>query len=375
MSEAPPIHPALLKAESILDSLNDGVYVTDTKRRIVFWNKAAERIMGWTAGDVVGSGCYDGILCHVDISGHPLCGREFCPLHRAIVTNTCSTRPVLLYGMSKHRGRVPLEVSVAPICDDEGRVIGGAETFRDMTETTDSLLLARDIQEEVLAHVVPTSPLVEFSAHSTPSDLVGGDFYRIEEIEPDVFACALADVSGHGVSAALHCMFLRALWEEFRPWLGDPGQFLARANDRLSELASTGCFATALHGVLDAKRRRFTYSSAGHPPPLLSGVPPGEFISHGRPLGIAPGESYGVTEVVIEPGQRVYLYSDGAIEAPNEESGNFGVDRLHDALDRAGHLSPLERFHHLEEALLEFAHAIRHVDDLTLLEIQMADAD
>ena len=89
------IHPALQNAQRIVDSINDGVYVVDTRRRIVFWNKAAERITGWTAEEVVGTACHDGILAHVDLDGHVLCGHEFCPLHRAIVTKQRSTAPLL----------------------------------------------------------------------------------------------------------------------------------------------------------------------------------------------------------------------------------------------------------------------------------------
>ena len=70
----------------ILDSLGDGVYVCDRERTIVYWSKSAERITGWTRQDVVGRQCLDDVLNHVDKDGHRLCGKEFCPLHRAMVT-------------------------------------------------------------------------------------------------------------------------------------------------------------------------------------------------------------------------------------------------------------------------------------------------
>ncbi len=76
--------------ETIIDSLSDGVYVCDLDRRITHWSKSAERITGWRAEDIVGSHCYDNILSHVDKDGHHLCGEEYCPLHRAMVTGKAS---------------------------------------------------------------------------------------------------------------------------------------------------------------------------------------------------------------------------------------------------------------------------------------------
>ena len=78
---------------AIIDSLSDGVYVCDRDRRITYWSKSAERITGWKAEDVVGRRCLDDVLCHVDKDGHPLCGEEYCPLHRAIITGTGSQPP------------------------------------------------------------------------------------------------------------------------------------------------------------------------------------------------------------------------------------------------------------------------------------------
>ena len=100
---------------AIIDSLSDGVYVCDRERRITYWSKSAERITGWTAEDVVGRQCFDDVLCHVDKDGHRLCGEEFCPLHRAIITATGSKGSLLVYAKGKDGRRIPMQVSVAPI--------------------------------------------------------------------------------------------------------------------------------------------------------------------------------------------------------------------------------------------------------------------
>ena len=83
-------------AEEILDSLNDGLYVTDTERRILYWNKSDQRITGWAAEDVLGRSCKDNILCHVDKDGRELCTTDLCPLHRCMVTDTMSSSPLVV---------------------------------------------------------------------------------------------------------------------------------------------------------------------------------------------------------------------------------------------------------------------------------------
>ena len=88
---------AAVDIAAIVDSLNDGIYVCDPDRRIIYWSKSAERITGWSAEEVVGRHCFDSVLCHVDKDGHQLCGEEFCPLHRAIKTNAGSKGSLLVY--------------------------------------------------------------------------------------------------------------------------------------------------------------------------------------------------------------------------------------------------------------------------------------
>src|SRR5512143_262603 len=91
----------LTRSNVILDSLSDGVYVCDKDRQIVYWSKSAERITGWTADDVVGRRCLDDVLSHIDKDGHRLCGEEFCPLHRAMVTGTTSTVGLTVFAQGK----------------------------------------------------------------------------------------------------------------------------------------------------------------------------------------------------------------------------------------------------------------------------------
>jgi len=112
--------------KKIIDSLRDGLYIVDQSRKIVFWNRAAERISGFKAEEVVGRSCSDNILCHVDDAGDNLC-LGGCPL--AATIGQVTEHEIFLHHKNGHR--VPVSVRITPLCDDKGRVIGGIEMFSD----------------------------------------------------------------------------------------------------------------------------------------------------------------------------------------------------------------------------------------------------
>jgi len=142
-------------APELLNLLADGAYITDTERRIIFWNHAACKITGWEAHEVVGRSCQDNLLVHVDKDGHQLCGHEHCPLHRSIVTDQPSAEPLLVFAQHRSGTRIPVEVTVSPVRNRAGQVIGGIEMFRDLTESMQDQLRAKEIQDMAVACELP----------------------------------------------------------------------------------------------------------------------------------------------------------------------------------------------------------------------------
>ena len=145
----------LLSSEMILNSLSEGVYVCDRDRCIVFWSQSAERITGWQAEDVVGKRCLEDILCHVDKDGHRLCGKEYCPLHRAMITGSTTNVPIIVFAQGKDGRRIPTQVTTSPIRNSAGEVIGGVETFRDVSPILIDLERAKKIKEQRLEQDLP----------------------------------------------------------------------------------------------------------------------------------------------------------------------------------------------------------------------------
>ena len=223
----------LTHSNVIFDSLHEGIYVCDKDRRIVFWSKSAENITGWKSDEVVGRQCLENILCHVDKDGHRLCGEEFCPLHRAMVTGEPSRVPIVVFAKARDGHRVPTQVSVAPIRDDDGVIIGGVETFQEASELLSDLTRAQKIQTLTIEHDLPSDPRISFKTLYSPHDYVGGDFFAIRMLDPSRYGFLLADVSGHGVAAALYTMLLSSLWERFCHRLTEGAEFAATMNDEL----------------------------------------------------------------------------------------------------------------------------------------------
>ncbi len=112
--------------KSVLDDLAEGLYVTDNKRQIRYWNRAAEKLTGFDAASVIGSYCYDNILMHIDEQGASLC-HTLCPLAKTILDGEIRTDRVFLHHANGHR--VPVVVRINPIYNEQREIVGATEMF------------------------------------------------------------------------------------------------------------------------------------------------------------------------------------------------------------------------------------------------------
>jgi len=364
-----------LSEPNLLNSLADGVYITDLDRKILFWNRAAERITGWSAEDVVGRSCRDNLLCHVDKDGNCLCGQDTCPLHRSIVTNQPSTEPLLVFARCKSQQRMPVEVSVAPLTNAAGETVGGIEVFRDLRHDLHDLLRAKTIQDQSLTCQLPSDRRVEIQINYQPRDIVGGDFYRIEQINAHRYAILIADAIGHGLAAALYTMQLRMLWDDHRDKLSTPAFFMRTLNRRLHGLVhDAGFFATASYVIYDATCGHLRGVRAGHSSPIIfrHDLKAETMGAAQSALGMWPDVQYTEFHEQLAPGDTLLLFTDGATEI---------FDEADNQLDQAGliHLaheqmiaSPTGELNlkTLSEKLLEYSNQIHLTDDLTLLKLR-----
>lgn len=118
---------------NVVDHIKDGIYILDNDRRIVYWNKSAERISGFDSSEVVGSSCKDNILNHVTSDGLKLCKEEYCPAFRTLMTGqTCESDDVFLHHKNGHR--VGVTVRTSPVRDKSGQIQGVLELFQEKKE-------------------------------------------------------------------------------------------------------------------------------------------------------------------------------------------------------------------------------------------------
>ncbi|MDP2323296.1 MAG: sensor domain-containing diguanylate cyclase, partial [Gammaproteobacteria bacterium] len=132
----------------LLDSLRDGVHYSDRKRRIQFWNRAAESLTGFSEAEVVGKGCADNILMHVNAEGKCLCTSHHCPLLKCFKGATNHVERVYLHHKEGHR--VPVRISASPVRNAEGEIIGGLEIFHEISEEMATLQAMAALKEEAL---------------------------------------------------------------------------------------------------------------------------------------------------------------------------------------------------------------------------------
>jgi diguanylate cyclase (GGDEF)-like protein/PAS domain S-box-containing protein len=131
----------------IIDGLHDGLYFVDTNRIITYWNKAAERISGFSAAEVIGKSCRDKILTHVDSAGTCLCTGQ-CPLAATIADGVDREAQVYLHHKDGHR--VPVLVRVSLLKDPDGKVIGGIELFTDISNIQANTLRVQELEKLAL---------------------------------------------------------------------------------------------------------------------------------------------------------------------------------------------------------------------------------
>ncbi len=269
-----------------------------------------------------------------------------------------------------------MRVSVAPIRNDSGEVIGGVETFREVSQELQDAQLANRIQSAMLRKPPPQDDRASFTTRYLPVDMIGGDYYAMSRVDADRVAFILADVAGHGVAAALYTVYLDALWRNHPDLLAYPGTLASVMTKKLSAIiGDEESFATGILGFVDLREMRIVLASAGGPVPFLFRKD-GDIQmlkgSGGLPLGCSVGvDEYQQHALAIGPGDCLLAFTDGALEVTEAGGGMLGSEGLAKVLKEVGY--PASRgFDAIAERLLTSSDRIRFDDDLTFLEIRMA---
>lgn len=235
------------------------------------------------------------------------------------------------------------------------------------------LNVATQIQADMLPRIFPAFPeREEFDVYATmnPAKEVGGDFYDFFLVDDDHLAVVIADVSGKGVPAALFMVIAKTLIKNHAQNQEAPGTVFTQTNEQLCEGNDAGLFVTGWMGVLEISTGKFVYVNAGHNPPLLKRAGGTFERLKSRPgfvLAGMEGVRYRENTLQLEPGDRLYLYTDGVTEATNSHEELFGDERLQNALNEYMDL-PVEQFlPKIKECIDAFVGDADQFDDITML--------
>jgi phosphoserine phosphatase RsbU/P len=199
---------------------------------------------------------------------------------------------------------------------------------------------ARNIQQSILPAAIPSVAGLEIVASYTPMAEVAGDFYDFLDQDDGGLGILVADVSGHGVPAALIASMVKIALAAQADHASDPSRVITGMNHSLCGKFEFA-YVTATYAFIDPTRRVLTYTSAGHPPILLVRAS-GEIESlqeGGLVLAFTPAAAYLNTLVPLNPGDRLLFYTDGLLEAADLRGAFFGDARLLESLRDAAALN------------------------------------
>ncbi len=252
---------------------------------------------------------------------------------------------------------------------------------KDITEVTaekerigTELNVATKIQANMLPSIFPAFPdrkEIDIYATMTPAKEVGGDFYDFFMVDDRHLAIVVADVSGKGVPAALFMVIGKTLIKDHTSPEKDLGEVFTKVNKLLCESNEGELFITAFEGVLDLVTGEFTYVNAGHETPYIYRKSTGKYEPHKIKAGFVLAGldtiKYKMGSVMLEPGDKIYQYTDGVTEATDKNEQLFGDKRVQASLEKHVNDNVTDLLHNIKADIDEFVGDAPQFDDITML--------
>jgi len=235
------------------------------------------------------------------------------------------------------------------------------------------IAVARQVQRHFLPDRDQEIPGYDVSGLNVTSLEVSGDYYDFIQVAPGQLGIVIGDVSGKGIPAGLLMASLRAgLLAEVRNNYAIR-TILTKVNRLLWESSELAEYVTAVYGVLDLERRVFTYTNAGHNPPMLirDGEPTRELSAGGMILGAFAEAAYVEEQVQLEAGDILVFYTDGVTEASSPDGTMFETEGLEAVLRKNAHLSAKAMCYTIRGEIRRFTDREALGDDLTLVVVKV----
>ncbi len=231
--------------------------------------------------------------------------------------------------------------------------------------------IASDIQRRILPESFPAEIGFEIHAAMKPAKTIGGDFYDAFEIDPSKTGFVVADVSGKGIPAAFYMAVARTLLRSVAVAGAGPAESLKLVNGLLHGHQIPGMFVSCFYGVAEHDSGRIIYCNGGHQPPLLRSEANNNWRfleeSGGVVLGVQDEHPYEEAEVLMAPGDTMFLYTDGVTEALDSSRKAYGEERLAACLRACDGKNTQQIIEQVSEDIGTFVGDADQHDDLTAM--------
>lgn len=374
----------LIKATN---TANEGITISamdQPDRPLIFINDGFERLTGYSKDDVIGKNCRF-------LQGDQTDTAPVDELRRAIRNGERTTVELLNY----KKDGTPFwnRLSITPLKDKNGvttHYVGvqsditvQRETQRKLKEANRELALfqekinfeldeARRVQNFILPSLLPNTDKIKFSSIFEPMDQIGGDFFDIIEINEGVYGILIADVTGHGVPAALLTFMTSFAFKNIAIQTTSTAKVVSSTNEKLYNKMPRGSFITMFYAIYDTKDKTLNFTQAGHPEGFV--VRPGAekvySLSSGGPLvGAFSADSVNYTQskIQLEVGDKFLLYTDAILEIWNSEDVMINREDFIAFLLSNSHLSIEDLLQSIKTFGLSYSGKKTFDDDFTMV--------
>lgn len=249
--------------------------------------------------------------------------------------------------------------------------IKNAQLFHQIVDTGKELNRAKNIMKKIMPSILPKSNGLSYGVAHIPLEQVGGDFYDVTELEDSKFSILIADISGHGLSAAVLAAMAHMVLKNFEPDIKQsPSLFLTTLNHMLYGKL-VGNFLTAFYGIIDLKNNTLLCANAGHHAPFLLDKKDSPLIQldvKGKILGLIPDLFYEEKTFPFTPGNRLVMYTDGITEHMSKDHNKrYDEDLFQKAILKSKTLDSQNSADDLIRAAREYVGTNDFADDVTVL--------
>jgi sigma-B regulation protein RsbU (phosphoserine phosphatase) len=303
-----------------------------------------------------------------------------------LLTRTITRSIADLYDGTLHVRRGDFSHRVRVTQRDQLGALG--ESFNEMTSSISELIeeqrerqrlenevsIAREVQQQLFPHTLPSVPGLELGAICRPARVVSGDYYDFISLSPTRVGIALADISGKGIFASLLMASLQAALRSAATLDAQSGtaEIVSRVNLHLFSNTSDDRYATLFYAVYDSREKTLTYTNAGHLPPFFLTDGRVEMLDQGGTVvGLFDDARYAECTRKVAPGSLLVAFSDGLTEPQSVYGEEFGIERLKAEVVRRRGAQVTQLAEGLIAATEQWAGTPEQADDVTVVVARM----